>query len=57
MAMCPECFSRKWWLAPRCPECNEEIGFIRQTVTQIIFWSGFAVGIWIIWQILKFLFG
>ncbi len=37
MAICPECFSsEKAFFASRCEECNQPIGFIRQSVFQIL---------------------
>jgi len=57
MATCPECFSHKWWLAPRCPECNEEIGFIRQTIAQIIITTGFVIGCTAIYYLFRLIFG
>jgi hypothetical protein len=37
MAMCPECWNEKPYFAPRCTSCNQEIGFILQTVFQTVY--------------------
>ena len=37
MAMCPECWNSKPYFAPRCTSCNQEIGFIMQTVFTAVY--------------------
>jgi hypothetical protein len=40
MAICPECFSReKSFFAGRCEECNQPVGFLRQLVVQVAWYT------------------
>jgi hypothetical protein len=48
MAICPNCHTReKGFFAPKCFECNTEVGFFEQlitsvvcTITAIVVWVG-----------------
>ena len=54
MAICPECFSEKPWMAPRCHACNEDIGFIRQSFAMIVYSVvSVAAFVFFIWLIIK----
>jgi uncharacterized protein (DUF983 family) len=46
MAICPECLDPKPFFARRCSSCNEEIGFMRQTVAMYIYFSTTIFGFW-----------
>ena len=39
MAICPECHMDKPLASPRCPNCNQDIGFINTLLAQIIYLS------------------
>ena len=40
MAICPECFSReKSFFAGRCEECNQPVGFLRQLIVQVAWYT------------------
>ena len=40
MAICPECFSReKSFFAGRCEECNQPVGFFRQLLVQVSWYT------------------
>ena len=46
MALCPECLEQKPFFARRCHNCNEEIGFARQTVTMYIYYTTVIFSFW-----------
>lgn len=46
MAICPECLEQKPFFARRCHSCNEEIGFMRQTVAMYIHYTTVIFGFW-----------
>ena len=39
MAICPECHMDKPLASPRCPNCNQDIGFINTLLAQIVYLS------------------
>ncbi len=36
MAICPECHGDKPLASPRCPNCNQDIGFVNTLLAQFI---------------------
>jgi len=45
MAICPECHTLdKPFFAPRCSECNQEIGFLHQCISSWIYVNTVLVG-------------
>ena len=56
MAICPECHSKKPFLAPRCHNCNQHIGLVGQFVTQLWFFGGQIIGLFLIYILFRAIF-
>ena len=48
LSLCPECIRPKFFLAPRCNHCNQEIGFLRQLAHTYAQWGTAVCTLWFI---------
>ena len=48
MGICPECHSRKPALAPRCYNCNTELGYSRSLFATFVHWGAVLFFIWLL---------
>ena len=55
MAICPECFSKKPFWAPRCSECNEETGLLMQLWMWFVFYGGQILIYWLLYKFILYI--
>jgi len=56
MAICPECHMDKPLASPRCPNCNQDIGFINTLIAQMVYLGTVIVGTVIMLWFFRFLY-
>jgi len=56
MAICPECHEQKALASPRCPNCNQYIGFIDTLIAQMVYLGTVIVGTVIMLWFFRFLY-
>ena len=56
MAICPECHMDKPLASPRCPNCNQDIGFINTLIAQMVYLGTVIAGTVIMLWFFRFLY-